>query len=222
MELLQHSEQQSEGFCIGWMPDGKSFVIRNQKELTSEVLPKFFRASKFSSFTRKLYRWQFRQINRGVCPNEELIFGNDFFRRDEPQLLRKMRSVTAASTRRAIIARKRASEAAKEERDIKQRMMMHRMMQPRMSPSAHSFGYDNKASFGLKMNPKSLVDTLPMMAQSRTPLLHALQAQTGHQMNEILFPHVRFNQRFADPRARHTAALVEAAIGVMDHGGSYF
>lgn len=40
-------------YCVSWLPDGKAFVICDVKEFTKNVVPKFFKASKFSSFTRK-------------------------------------------------------------------------------------------------------------------------------------------------------------------------
>jgi hypothetical protein len=86
---------------IAWIPDGKSFVIRSKEKLVSDLLPQFFRQGKFSSFTRKLYRWGFRQVNmqRDRQP-QAMYFGNEFFQRDNKALLSKMRSTTAAGIRR--------------------------------------------------------------------------------------------------------------------------
>lgn len=80
----QHNE------CACWLPHGNSFLIKNMVVLSLEILPMFFsnknstetiaaRAhadqnsqrvkaiaeQKFKSFTRKLYRWGFRQVTRG-------------------------------------------------------------------------------------------------------------------------------------------------------------
>lgn len=49
---------------------------------------------------RKLYRWGFRQVNRGIGPDDPIIFGNTYFQRDDPECMKNMRSVTAASTRK--------------------------------------------------------------------------------------------------------------------------
>lgn len=102
MNLMKFAEAQNEeNYCVAWLEDGKSFIIRNPDEFTRKVLPKFFKATKFSSFTRKLYRWGFRQVNRGIGPDDPIIFGNEFFQRDAEELMTKMRSITAASTRKA-------------------------------------------------------------------------------------------------------------------------
>lgn len=87
-------------FCVAWLPDGKTFIIRDPEEFTRKVLSKFFKATKFSSFTRKLYRWGFRQVNRGIGPDDPIIFGNEHFQRDREELMAGMRSITAASTRK--------------------------------------------------------------------------------------------------------------------------
>lgn len=101
MNLMRYADKHPEGFCVAWLQDGKSFVIRNPDDFTRKVLPKFFKATKFSSFTRKLYRWGFRQVNRGIGPDDPIIFGNEFFQRDDAEMMVKMRSVTAAGARRA-------------------------------------------------------------------------------------------------------------------------
>jgi hypothetical protein len=103
MSMMRMAERQEnpDTFCIAWLPDGKSFVIRNTDEFTRTVLPHYFKATKFSSYTRKLYRWGFRQVNRGIGPDDPIIFGNEYFQRDNAELMTKMRSITAAGTRKA-------------------------------------------------------------------------------------------------------------------------
>jgi HSF-type DNA-binding len=44
--------------AIAWLPDGQAFVIRDRELFVEIVLPKYFsRKARYSSFTRKLYRW---------------------------------------------------------------------------------------------------------------------------------------------------------------------
>ena len=129
---MKFAEEQEEGFCIAWLPDGKSFVIRNPDEFTRKVLPKFFKATKFSSFTRKLYRWGFRQVNRGIGPDDPIIFGNEHFQRDSAEEMTKMRSITAASSRKAeaqtIYGGKRALDGA-DGPDHKRALLDHLLQQ---------------------------------------------------------------------------------------------
>lgn len=126
-------KEDPETFCVAWLPDGKSFVIRHPDEFTRKVLPKFFKATKFSSFTRKLYRWGFRQVNRGIGPDDPIIFGNEHFQRDKLELMVQMRSITAASTRKQdnctmqILAQKRALETFDNEQNHK-RLLLNQLI----------------------------------------------------------------------------------------------
>ena len=52
--------------AIAWLPHGKGFVIRNKKVFSDVTLPKYFKESKFTSFTRKLNRWGFCRITHGT------------------------------------------------------------------------------------------------------------------------------------------------------------
>jgi hypothetical protein len=111
MLMLMHIEQEyaksgkreSEA-PIGWVLDGRAFGIYNKDGLVSAWLPMFFRQAKYSSFTRKLYRWGFRQVT--IDGDAETVstsikyFGNENFQRQRKALLSNMRSVTAAGTRR--------------------------------------------------------------------------------------------------------------------------
>ena len=92
---------------LSWTKDGTAFVIKNKKDFLEHVLPLFFHPSnKFPSFTRKLYRWGFRQISHlpGEIPKSRvsMIFGHEYFQRDDKSLMIHMKSITAAGTRRAM------------------------------------------------------------------------------------------------------------------------
>ena len=99
MNMMRFADKQenTEEYCAAWLNDGKSFVIRDADAFTRQVIPQFFKATKFSSFTRKLYRWGFRQVNRGIGPDDPIIFGNEYFQRDHADLMVKMRSITAGN-----------------------------------------------------------------------------------------------------------------------------
>ncbi len=112
MLTLTHVERErsrkgipESGESIGWVLDGTAFVVQNIDQLCVTWLPLFFGQSKFSSFTRKLYRWGFRKINVASIPNgssyreNALFFGNENFLRSDKSQLSSMRSVTAAKTR---------------------------------------------------------------------------------------------------------------------------
>jgi len=51
--------------AISWLPNGHGFIILNRKKFSKEVLSKYFKKTKFVSFTRKLIRWGFQTITDG-------------------------------------------------------------------------------------------------------------------------------------------------------------
>ena len=98
MHMMTYAEAQcatDPNFCVAWTHGGSAFVVQDPDAFTKDVVPRFFKATKFASFTRKLYRWGFRQINRGsTSPTDPMIFSNDNFHRDHKYLMANMRSTT--------------------------------------------------------------------------------------------------------------------------------
>lgn len=150
MMKLADEHKDDETYCAAWLPEGRSFVIRNPDEFVRTIVPQFFKATKFSSFTRKLYRWGFRQINRGIGPDDMIIFGNEFFDRDNEELMSKMRSITAAGTRKSETRvtpgyGKRSHDSIYDGNNDEQKrffeLMQHSNKNPHfMHPNAHIYG----------------------------------------------------------------------------------
>ena len=90
---------------IAWALGGRAVVIRDKDQLVKNWIPLFFPPAQFKSFSRKLYRWQFRQVNPPSRDDSqklrgELVFSNSFFQRDQRELMVYMQSITAAGVRR--------------------------------------------------------------------------------------------------------------------------
>ncbi|KAL7486445.1 hypothetical protein ACHAW6_012041 [Cyclotella cf. meneghiniana] len=62
MEILANSQISD---IITWLPSGKGFIILQKRKFASEVMPLYFKHSKFTSFTRKLNRWGFIRVTKG-------------------------------------------------------------------------------------------------------------------------------------------------------------
>lgn len=91
--------------CISWDAGGKAVVVRDQNKLCDTWLPLFFGQAKYSSFTRKLYRWEFRKLNVTAQSSPGWVyFQNDNFQRDRVDLRRNMKSVTAIKLRNEAAA----------------------------------------------------------------------------------------------------------------------
>mmetsp|Transcript_35067 Transcript_35067/g.73034 ORF Transcript_35067/g.73034 Transcript_35067/m.73034 type:complete len:312 (-) Transcript_35067:1016-1951(-) len=85
MEILT-DEQFADAIC--WLPHGKAFIIRNRQLFADQVMPKFFsRKAKYSSFTRKLNRWNFVRVSSGP---ELGAYYHEYFLRDKPHLAAQM------------------------------------------------------------------------------------------------------------------------------------
>mmetsp|Transcript_8531 Transcript_8531/g.13334 ORF Transcript_8531/g.13334 Transcript_8531/m.13334 type:complete len:439 (+) Transcript_8531:157-1473(+) len=73
---------------ISWLPHGNGFIIYQKRRFATEIMPKYFKKAKFTSFTRKLNRWSFIRITRGP---ETGAYYNQFFRRGNIPLCSQMR-----------------------------------------------------------------------------------------------------------------------------------
>ena len=156
------SERESPLF---WKMNGQAFVIQGcRDELVRRHLPKFFPRAKFSSLTRKLYRWQFRQIvslpNGGggtssstlgkgstTASSHErpLVFSHPFFQRDNPELMAFMESITAASTRRkeGTATRRTSSSTVGDDSEIKPELFTSRQQPTLSREGAHKGDISN-------------------------------------------------------------------------------
>jgi len=72
---------------VTWLPHGKAFIIYKKKRFAAEVLPLYFKQSKFTSFTRKLNRWGFTRVTRGP---ETGSYYHKFFQRGDMDLCMQM------------------------------------------------------------------------------------------------------------------------------------
>jgi hypothetical protein len=84
MEVLHDTSNQDS---IAWLPHGRSFIIVDRQKFCNFTLPKYFRKTKFTSFTRKLNRWNFSRVTRGP---EIGAYYNEFFRKDNEALCTQM------------------------------------------------------------------------------------------------------------------------------------
>lgn len=66
--LLHEIVSNDEYDCIHWLPCGTKFNISNKEIFTAQVIPRYFDArggTKFTSFTRRLKRWNFSRVAAG-------------------------------------------------------------------------------------------------------------------------------------------------------------
>lgn len=85
MEVLDRSDMDH---IITFLPHGRAFIVMHTQELREVVLPRFFKQSKFMSFTRQLNLWGFKRITKG--PDAGAYY-HELFLRGRPLLCMLMR-----------------------------------------------------------------------------------------------------------------------------------
>jgi hypothetical protein len=85
MELL--TKETDRQHVVGWLPHGRAFIVRKPKIFTGEIMPKYFRQSKLTSFQRQLNLYGFRRITQGADAG---AYYHELFLRGRPQLCLRM------------------------------------------------------------------------------------------------------------------------------------
>ena len=91
---------QCEPSIASWSSGGDSFVIKDVEAFSSEILPLYFKHSKFPSFVRQLNFYGFHKLRSDPDLNSEakvVRFAHEFFRRGQPELLYKIQRSTKAA-----------------------------------------------------------------------------------------------------------------------------
>ena len=81
--------------AIHWLPCGKRFVVADKEEFSQNILPIYFggrgtggpATTKFTSFTRRLKRWNFSRVPAG---RELGAYYHECFQKDQPELVKKI------------------------------------------------------------------------------------------------------------------------------------
>lgn len=84
-----------------WSDDGETFVVKNPEKFEKQIIPQFFKHSKFSSFVRQLNFYAFRKIKYAdtirIDPKLEAEtanywrFRHEKFQRGKPELLQEIK-----------------------------------------------------------------------------------------------------------------------------------
>lgn len=85
MEVLSRGDIDT---IIQWLPHGRAFIVLNPQVFVKEVLPRFFKQSKFMSFTRQLNLWGFKRITKG---RDAGAYYHQLFLRGRTRLCMRMR-----------------------------------------------------------------------------------------------------------------------------------
>ncbi|KAL7548662.1 hypothetical protein ACHAWF_011934 [Thalassiosira exigua] len=59
-----------------WYPDGRSFTIHEPDTFMRQIVPRYFKQTKFRSFTRQMNMWGFENLQQGKWAHPHFIRGN--------------------------------------------------------------------------------------------------------------------------------------------------
>ena len=84
-QLLTEVEEHGQEDTISFLPDGKSFVVRQPSKFEKEVMPKYFKTNRMSSFYRQLNLYGFMAYGKDAG-----AFYHPSFQRGEAHLLKNI------------------------------------------------------------------------------------------------------------------------------------
>lgn len=85
--VLKVVEKYGQQHIISWLPHGRSFMIHRPREFEDEVMGKFFKQTKLTSFQRQLNLYDFQRITHG---RDAGSYYHELFLRGRPLLSKKM------------------------------------------------------------------------------------------------------------------------------------
>lgn len=85
--VLKLIEQLGKQHIISWLPHGRSFMIHRPRKFQEEVMIRYFKQTKLSSFKRQLNLYDFQRVTHGVDSGS---YYHEMFLRGEPLLATKM------------------------------------------------------------------------------------------------------------------------------------
>ena len=88
MKLMILLNEDPDPSAITWLPDGRSFIVKNQEKFAKEICPKYFSSTRYVSFQRLLKVWGFKRF---TTKREVRGYNSPFFLKGNPALVRKMK-----------------------------------------------------------------------------------------------------------------------------------
>lgn len=87
--LIMLNKAEAEGYSdiVSFLPNGKSFMIHKPKAFAQEIMPRFFKTSRFTSFQKQLSLYGFKRARHGLDVG---AIRHQHFRRDDQKLVAKI------------------------------------------------------------------------------------------------------------------------------------
>lgn len=112
---------------VAWLPQGDAFMVRDVDRFVADILPRYFRHTKLTSFQRQLNLYGFRRTTKGP---EAGAYRHEMFHRDLPdRCLQMKRSKQKGSASPQMRGRARSNSATSSP-----------LLTPEHSPSSYALG----------------------------------------------------------------------------------
>lgn len=85
--MLSRMDQEGTSKIVAWQPHGRCFIVQKPKEFVEEIMPRFFKQTKLTSFQRQLNLYGFSRLTAG--PDRGGYY-HELFLRGRMDLCRKM------------------------------------------------------------------------------------------------------------------------------------
>eukprot|EP00934_Nitzschia_sp_Nitz4_P002679 Nitzschia sp. Nitz4//scaffold22_size323478//22591//25338//NITZ4_000495-RA/size323478-processed-gene-0.381-mRNA-1//1//CDS//3329542899//2669//frame0 len=86
-QMLDDAEREGKGRVVSWLAHGLAFKIHDKKTFARDILPRYFRASKYTYFSDALRIWGWQRLKNG---RDKGAYFHRLFVKGQPQLTRHL------------------------------------------------------------------------------------------------------------------------------------